>query len=44
MKVGNWTIRSFRLAVGSRYPTPYCAVAERKARLPRKPSGWQGNE
>ena len=31
MKVGDWTIRSFRMVVGSRYPTPFCAVAERRA-------------
>ncbi len=31
MKIGNWTIRSFRMAVGRRYPTPFCAVASRPA-------------
>ncbi len=30
MKYGDWTVRSFRMAVCSRYPTPYCAVAERR--------------
>ena len=30
MKYGDWTVRSFRMAVGSRYLTPFCAVAERK--------------
>jgi hypothetical protein len=25
-----WSIRAFRMAVGSAYPTPYCAIATKK--------------
>ncbi len=27
---GGWSFRVFRMAVGSRYPKPFCAVAERQ--------------
>ena len=36
MKYGDWTVRSFRMTVGSRYPTPYCAVAERRVGLKKR--------
>ena len=32
----DWSLRVFRMAVGSRYPTPFCAVAERQTGPGRK--------
>ncbi len=31
----DWSLRVFRMAVGHRYPTPFCAVALRSAGLKR---------